>query len=115
MYPLKFTPIVKDKIWGGDRLQQKFGKYPGNLPNFGESWELSGVPGDFSVVSNGYLAGKTLPEIIAAFKEQLVGKRVYNKSGNDFPLLFKLIDANDDLSIQVHPNDEVAAKRHNSL
>ena len=115
MYPLKFTPIVKDKIWGGDRLQQKFGKHPGNLPNIGESWELSGVPGDFSVVSNGYLAGKTLPEIIAAFKEQLVGKRVYNKSGNDFPLLFKLIDANDDLSIQVHPNDEVAAKRHNSL
>ena len=115
MYPLKFTPIVKDKIWGGDRLQQKFGKHPGNLPNIGESWELSGVPGDFSVVSNGYLAGKTLPEIIAAFKEQLVGKRVYNKSGNDFPLLFKLIDANDDLSIQVHPNDEVAAKRHNSF
>ena len=115
MYPLKFQPIVKDKIWGGHKLQQIFGKESAGLPNIGESWELSGVPGDFSVVSNGYLAGKTLPEIIAAFKEQLVGKRVYNKSGNDFPLLFKLIDANDDLSIQVHPNDEVAGKRHDSF
>ena len=115
MYPLKFTPIVKDKIWGGNRLESKFGKIAGELPNIGESWELSGVPGDYSVVSNGYLAGKTLPEIIAMFKEQLVGKKVYKKSGDSFPLLFKLIDANDDLSIQVHPNDEVAAKRHNSL
>ncbi len=115
MYPIKFTPIVKDKIWGGKRLEKKFGKSPGKLPNIGESWELSGVPGDVSVVSNGYLAGKTLSEIIGMFKEQLVGKRVYARSGENFPLLFKLIDANDDLSIQVHPNDEAALKRHNSL
>ncbi len=115
MYPIKFTPIVKDKIWGGKRLEKKFGKESGKLPNIGESWELSGVPGDVSVISNGYLAGKTLNEVIAQFKEQLVGKRVYAKSGDNFPLLFKLIDANDDLSIQVHPNDEVAGKRHNSL
>lgn len=115
MYPIKFTPIVKDKIWGGKRLEKKFGKESGKLPNIGESWELSGVPGDVSVISIGYLAGKTLNEVIAQFKEQLVGKRVYAKSGDNFPLLFKLIDANDDLSIQVHPNDEVAGKRHNSL
>ncbi len=115
MYPLKFTPILKDKIWGGNRLQQKYGKNPGALPNAGESWELSGYATDPSVVANGYLAGKTLPEIIELFKEQLVGKKVYERFGNQFPLLFKLIDANDDLSIQVHPNDEVAAKRHNSF
>lgn len=115
MYPIKFIPIVKDKIWGGKRLEKKFGKNPGKLPNIGESWELSGVPGDVSVIENGYLAGKTLNEAISMFKDQLVGKRVYAKSGENFPLLFKLIDANDDLSIQVHPNDEVAMKRHNSL
>lgn len=115
MYPLKFSPILKDKIWGGNRLEKKFGKNPGTLPNIGESWELSGYPTDQSVVMNGYLAGKTLPEIIKTFKEQLVGKKVYQRFGDEFPLLFKLIDANDDLSIQVHPNDEVARKRHESF
>ena len=115
MYPLKFTPIIKDKIWGGDRLEKKYRKNPAELPNIGESWELSGYPTDTSVVANGYLTGKTLPEIIEQFKEQLVGKKVYKRFGNAFPLLFKLIDANDDLSIQVHPNDEVAGKRHDSF
>ena len=115
MYPLKFHPIVKDKIWGGHKLQQIFGKEPAGLPNIGESWELSGYPTDASVVANGYLAGKTLPELIEKYGEQLVGKRVFERFGNTFPLLFKLIDANDDLSIQVHPNDETAGKRHNSF
>ena len=115
MYPLKFHPIVKDKIWGGHKLQQIFGKEPAGLSNIGESWELSGYPTDASVVANGYLAGKTLPELIEKYGEQLVGKRVFERFGNTFPLLFKLIDANDDLSIQVHPNDETAGKRHNSF
>ena len=115
MYPLKFHPIVKDKIWGGHKLQQIFGKEPAGLPNIGESWELSGYPTDASVVANGYLAGKSLPELIEKYGEQLVGKRVFERFGNTFPLLFKLIDANDDLSIQVHPNDETAGKRHNSF
>ena len=76
---------------------------------------MSGYPTDASVVANGYLAGKTLPELIEKYGEQLVGKRVFERFGNTFPLLFKLIDANDDLSIQVHPNDETAGKRHNSF
>lgn len=115
MYPLKFIPILKDKIWGGHKLQQIFAKEPNNLPNIGESWELSGYKTDPSVVANGELSGKTLPELIETYKERLLGKKVYEQYGTNFPLLFKLIDANDDLSIQVHPNDEFASKRHNSF
>lgn len=115
MYPLKFKSIVKDKIWGGDKLEKLYGKNPEGLPNIGESWELSGYPSDVSVVTNGYLAGKTLQELLDTYKEQFVGNRVYSRFGNSFPLLFKLIHAEDDLSIQVHPNDEVAMKRHNTL
>ena len=115
MYPLKFVPIIKDKIWGGHKLQNIFGKQPNGLPNIGESWELSGYPTDNSVVANGYLAGKTLTELIGKYGEQIIGKKVYNRFGINFPLLFKLIDANDDLSIQVHPNDQTAKLRHNSF
>lgn len=115
MYPLKFSPILHDKIWGGHKLESMFGKQSGNLPNIGESWELSGHPSANSVVSNGYLKGKTLTELIGTYREKIVGVRVYSRFGNDFPLLFKLIDANENLSIQVHPNDQVARKRHNSF
>lgn len=115
MYPLKFRPLLKDKIWGGHKLQQIFGKDPHGLPNIGESWELSGYPNDLSEVSNGHLEGKTLKELIELYREELLGNHIYEKYGTNFPLLFKLIDANDDLSIQVHPNDEIAMKRHHSL
>ena len=115
MYPLKFIPIVKDKIWGGQKLNKIFGKQANGLPNIGESWELSAYPTDASVVENGYLTGKTLPELIEKYGEQLIGKKVYERFGQNFPLLFKLIDANEDLSIQVHPNDEQAKIRHNSF
>ncbi|VBB48615.1 Mannose-6-phosphate isomerase, type 1 [uncultured Paludibacter sp.] len=115
MYPLKFDPILKDKIWGGNKLQSLLGKQPHELPNIGESWELSGYKTDPSIVANGKLAGKSLLELVDDYKEELLGKKVYEKYGSEFPLLFKLIDANDDLSIQVHPNDEFAGKRHNSF
>ncbi len=115
MYPLKFHPIVKDKIWGGNRLELLFGKNANTLPNIGESWEISSVPGDISIVSNGEYAGKSLKELIETHKDALVGKNIYERFQTDLPLLFKLIDANDDLSIQVHPNDEVGMKRHNSF
>lgn len=115
MYPLKFIPILKDKIWGGHKLQQIFGKVPNNLPNIGESWELSGYITDSSVVVNGEWSGKSLLELINIHKDEFLGKKVYQKYGLEFPLLFKLIDANDDLSIQVHPNDEYAKKHHNSF
>lgn len=114
LYPLKFNPILKDKIWGGSKLKTLFGK-PGATDKSGESWELSGYEKDQSVVSNGFLAGNNLEELIEIYMEELVGDKVYQHYGLTFPLLFKLIDANDNLSIQVHPGDEVAAERHHSF
>lgn len=114
LYPLKFTPIYKDKIWGGNKIKSVLNKDFGSLPNCGESWELSGVEGNVSVVSNGYLAGNSLEELIEVYMGDLVGDNIYETYGTEFPLLIKFIDANDDLSIQVHPDDEMAAERHNS-
>lgn len=114
LYPLKFTPIVKDKIWGGDKLKNVLNKIS-DKNNLGESWELSGVKGDVSVVSNGFLKGNALDELIEVYMGDLVGEPIYKKFGNEFPLLFKFIDAKDDLSIQVHPNDELSKKRHNAF
>lgn len=114
LYPLKFTPIYKDKIWGGNKIKTVLNKDFGNLPNCGESWELSGVEGNVSVATNGYLAGNNLNELIEVYMGDLVGDQVFETYGNEFPLLIKFIDANDDLSIQVHPDDEMAAERHNS-
>jgi mannose-6-phosphate isomerase len=114
LYPLKFTPIYKDKIWGGNKINSVLNKDYSNLPNCGESWELSGVEGNISVASNGFLAGNTLEELIEVYMSDLVGEKVFEKFGIEFPLLIKFIDANDDLSIQVHPGDEMAAERHNS-
>ncbi|WP_075603496.1 type I phosphomannose isomerase catalytic subunit [Saccharicrinis aurantiacus] len=113
LYPLKFTPILKDKIWGGKKLKSVLSKN-GKGESLGESWELSGVEGDVSVVSNGFLKGNSLDELIEIYMGDVVGDEVYNKFGTEFPLLFKFIDATQDLSIQVHPNDELSAERHNA-
>ena len=113
LYPLKFTPVLKDKIWGGSKLKNLFGK-AAETDKLGESWELSGYEGDESVVTNGFLEGNTLPELIEIYMGELVGDKIFDEYGLSFPLLFKLIDANENLSIQVHPGDEVAAERHNS-
>jgi mannose-6-phosphate isomerase len=115
LYPLKFKTIYKDKIWGGQKIKTYLHKDFGNLPNCGETWEISGVKSDVSVVANGELEGESLAELLEKYQDQLVGKKVYEHFGNIFPLLVKFIDANDDLSIQVHPNDELAKKRHNSF
>ncbi|MEO6521117.1 MAG: type I phosphomannose isomerase catalytic subunit [Mucilaginibacter sp.] len=115
LYPLKFKTIYKDKIWGGQKIKTYLGKDFGNLPNCGETWEISGVKSDVSVVSSGALQGESLADILEKYKDQLVGKKVYDRFGNIFPLLVKFIDANDWLSIQVHPDDELAKKRHNSF
>jgi mannose-6-phosphate isomerase len=114
LYPLKFHPILKDKIWGGKKLneilyKQKAGK------KCGESWEISTVNNNISVVSNGFLEGNNLEELIEIYMGDLVGDKVYEKFGLEFPLLIKFIDATDDLSIQVHPDDKVAMERHNSF
>jgi mannose-6-phosphate isomerase len=113
IYPLKFSPILKDKIWGGTKLKTIFGK-DAKTDKLGESWELSGFEGDESMVVNGLLAGNNLAELIEIYMGELVGDKIFDEYGLSFPLLFKLIDANENLSIQVHPGDEVAAERHNS-
>jgi mannose-6-phosphate isomerase len=114
LYPLSFQPILKEKIWGGQKLTTILGKDTPGLSNCGESWEISGVPGNVSVVSNGSLKGKSLNELIERFGEKLMGKSVMASFGQEFPLLIKFIDAAADLSIQVHPNDELASARHGS-
>ncbi|NJN26803.1 MAG: mannose-6-phosphate isomerase [Cyclobacteriaceae bacterium] len=115
LYPLKFETIFKDKIWGGQKIKTILNKDFGDLPNCGETWEISGVQGNISVVKNGGLQGKDLQSLLEKYKGKLVGEKVYQKYGNEFPLLVKFIDANDDLSVQVHPDDALARKRHNSF
>ena len=111
MYPLKFNPILKSMIWGGDKLRQYKGIETDQI-NIGESWEISGVPGNESVVSNGELAGTTITELINEYGPELLGHKVYETYGEKFPLLIKFIDARDDLSIQVHPDDSTAQSVH---
>lgn len=112
LYPLTFETIFKDKIWGGQKIKTILGKDYSPLPNCGETWEVSDVEGNVSVVKEGSLQGKSLHELVEEYKGELVGEHVYEKYGNRFPLLIKFIDANDDLSIQVHPNDELAEQRN---
>lgn len=113
MYPLKFKPILKTLLWGGDKIIQ-YKQLSTEQANVGESWELSGVEGDISVVANGEFEGQNLKQLLSQYGTEIVGVRNYERFGNEFPLLIKFIDARQDLSIQVHPNDELAAKRHNS-
>ncbi len=115
LYPLTFDPIYKEKIWGGNKINTVLEKNFGDLDNCGESWELSGVEGDESIVSNGALKGQSLPELISVFKSDLVGDGVFEKFGNEFPLLIKFLDAQQDLSIQVHPDDVLAKEKHNGF
>ncbi|RKR09250.1 mannose-6-phosphate isomerase type 1 [Flavobacterium sp. 90] len=113
-YPLQFEPILKERIWGGEKLETVLNK-PIVSKITGESWELSTVEGDVSVVANGKLKGKSLTELIEKSPKAILGTRVYERFGNQFPLLFKYLDAREDLSIQVHPNDKLAKERHNSF
>ena len=111
MYLFKFEPILKQTLWGGDKINA-YKHLQNNLHHVGESWELSGVPGHESVVANGELQGVLLPELIARYGAKLVGERNYVRFGTLFPLLVKFIDARLDLSIQVHPDDALAHARH---
>lgn len=114
LYPLLFKPLLKEIIWGGYDICP-FKGLESNENKIGESWEISHVPGNYSIVSNGVLQGKTIDDLIKDYGSILVGKSVIERFGNTFPLLIKFIDARDNLSIQVHPNDELAQKRHNSF
>lgn len=113
LYPLKFHPIPKQKVWGGSKLHSLFNRP--NIENIGESWEISGIEGSISLVSNGPLAGKSLQWLLDTYEAQLVGQEVFNTFGTKFPLLFKFIDAREDLSVQVHPDDVLAKERHDSF
>ena len=113
LYPLKFKPIYKTKVWGGDKIRRI--KNDSKVPeNCGESWEISGVQDDVSVVANGFLAGNTLQEIIEVYLEEVVGDKVLEEYGYEFPILLKIIDAKENLSVQVHPDDKTAAELHNA-
>lgn len=114
VYPLQFDPIFKDRIWGGEKLKTVLNK-PITSAITGESWELSTVAGDVSVVANGDLKGQSLTQLIEENPNAILGTEVHSKFGNQFPLLFKYLDAREDLSIQVHPNDALAKERHNSF
>ncbi|HSD07483.1 type I phosphomannose isomerase catalytic subunit [Flavobacterium sp.] len=113
-YPLQFNAILKERIWGGEKLKTVLNK-PITSNITGESWELSTVEGDVSIVANGEYKGKSLTELIDAYPNEILGTAVHERFGKQFPLLFKYLDAREDLSIQVHPNDELAKKRHNSF
>ena len=110
MKPLKFNALLKQTLWGGDKIIP-FKNLNDKLENVGESWEISGVKGNETFVTEGEFAGKSLNDVVVALKANLVGKANYERFGNEFPLLIKFIDARQDLSIQVHPTDEIARKQ----
>ena len=110
MKPLKFNALLKSTLWGGDKIIP-FKHLDVKQDNVGESWEISGVPGNETVVSDGPYAGKKLNELVAELKGELVGEDNYKRFGDEFPLLIKFIDARQDLSIQVHPTDEIAHRQ----
>lgn len=112
-YPIHFQPILKERIWGGNKLQSLGKKLPSD--NIGESWEISMIATDVNIVTNGVYKEKSLAELIDLYPNEILGTKVYQKYGKQFPLLFKFLDAKTDLSIQLHPNDELAKKRHNSF
>ena len=111
LYPLKFHTIFKEKIWGGQKIRTILGKDFGDLDNCGETWEISGVEGNVSIVSNGWLSGRPISEVIQDYGSEFLGKSILKRFGEEFPLLIKFIDAADDLSIQVHPDDTLAEER----
>ena len=113
-YPIKFEPILKETIWGGDKLRTVLHK-KSDSNKVGESWEISNVDRNISVVANGKLKGESLQNLLIIYRDALVGKKVFDEFSYKFPLLIKFIDAKEALSIQLHPNDQLAKERHNSL
>ena len=113
-YPIKFKPILKETIWGGEKLMTVLNKHS-DVKNIGESWEISSVDRNISIVANGKLKGESLENLLIIYRDALVGKKVFNEFSYKFPLLIKYIDAKEALSIQLHPNDKLAKERHNSF
>ncbi len=115
LYPLKFKPIFKETVWGGSRLHNILNKKVAADKKVGESWELSGVRSNLSIVSNGYLKGNNIEELIEVYMGELVGDKVYERFGQEFPILVKFIDTTETLSIQVHPDNATAEQRHHAF
>lgn len=114
LYPLKFKPILKERVWGGDKITTLLAKESiGEIP-IGESWELSGVQGDISIVSNGFLAGNEINDLVEVYLGDLTGDAIYESFGNEFPLLIKILDIKEPISLQIHPDNKTAMARHNS-
>lgn len=111
IYPLQLKAIFMEKIWGGQKIKTQLGQSIHDQKNCGEMWSLSGYPEHQSIVSNGFLEGNELNEVLEIYMDDLVGEAIYNKFGNTFPILVKILNAEDWLSIQVHPNDEIAIRR----
>ncbi len=114
LYPIKFEPILKEKIWGGRSLVNNYGKKASNLELIGESWEISAVADNLSIVANGFLEGNNIEEIMEVYMSDITGEKVFEKFGTEFPLLIKFIEASSNLSVQVHPDDNFARERHNA-
>lgn len=112
LYPLKFSPILKERVWGGDSIKKRLGKDHEGDAIIGESWELSGVQDDISYISNGFLEGNDINDLVETYLGDLVGDSVYERYGNEFPLLIKILDIKESLSLQIHPDDETAYERH---
>jgi len=112
LYPLKFNPILKERIWGGKTLAEQYRKTIDTHTKFGESWEISDLDDNISVVANGFLVENDLRELIEIYMGELVGETVFDQYGLGFPLLIKIIDAQENLSVQVHPDDELAQQRY---
>lgn len=111
LYPLKFMPLFKDKIWGGNKIKDIVGIDYSPLQRCGELWVLSSVEGDETIVENGFLAECTLHEVIDMYTDELLGEKCYYEFGEHFPLLFKIIDAKEKLSVQVHPDNKLAQQK----
>lgn len=114
LYPYTFRPLLKPIVWGGQAIR-RFKGMEQTSETIGESWEISHVKGSYSIIEKGPLAGKSIDDLIKCYGDKLLGKHVYERFENRFPLLIKFIDARDNLSVQVHPNDTLAAQRHNSF
>ena len=99
-----FSPILKSRIWGGDKLE-KFLNKNAKEDHIGESWEISDVEGDVSIVTDGPFRGMRLSDLVEQYKDEFLGGHNFERFGSKFPLLIKFIDAKTDLSIQLHPND----------
>ena len=113
-YPIKFAPILKEKIWGGEKLSNILNK-KSDSKNIGESWEISGVEDNISMVANGLYKGESLNDLIKSHKSEFLGKKNIDTFGENFPLLIKFLDAKTNLSVQVHPDDDMAKAYHNSF